>query len=69
MSVLVDLRPWDIRPVEVLVDGKWRTGDLEAYRQDAAGWHGFVRHSDGPGLNRVGWFRQESLRRPTGSAT
>lgn len=63
----VDLRPWNIRPVEVLIEGRWRSGDLEAYRRDAAGWAGFVRHSDGPGaLNYLGWFRQDCLR-PSGT--
>lgn len=52
------------RPVEVLFEGQWRPGDLEAYQQDAAGWSGFVRHSDGPGLNHLGWFSEKSLRRP-----
>lgn len=60
----VDLRPWDVRPVEVLRDGEWRTGDLEAYRQDASGWHGFVRHSEGPGLNYLGWYTEDRLRSP-----
>lgn len=60
--MFVDLRPWDVRVIEVLVDGEWCLADLEAYRRDATGWHGFVRHSDGPGLNRLGWYPQERLR-------
>ena len=37
----VDLRPDDVRPVRVLVNGEWRERDLEAYRQDRDGaWRG-----------------------------
>lgn len=65
--MFVDLRPWDVRPIEVLIEGVWRPGDLEAYRRDAAGWHGYVRHSEGPGLNFLGWHPQERLRAPDGA--
>jgi hypothetical protein len=60
----VDLRPCQVRRVEVLLDGVWWPGDLEAYRHDGVGWHGFVRHSNGPGLNHVGWHPQERPRTP-----
>lgn len=60
----VDLRPWHVRPVEVLVEGRWRLGELEAYRRDRTGWWGFVRHSEGPGaLNHVAWFPEGTIRR------
>ncbi len=44
----VDLR-WHVRPVEVLYEASWRSGDLEAYRHDAQGSPGreSVRHSEG----------------------
>ena len=59
----VDLRPWHVRPVEVLYEGVWRSGDLEAYRHDVGGWQGFVRHSEGPGaMNHLGWFPEGALR-------
>ena len=59
----VDLRPWDTRTVRVLVDGQWREGDLEAYRQDSDGtWRGWVRWSEGVSKTRIGWFGEDSLR-------
>ena len=59
----VDLRPDNTRPVQVLVDGSWHPGELLAYRQGAADlWIGYVRWSDTPGQNRLGWFSQEVIR-------
>ncbi len=58
----VDLRPDHVREVQVLVDGTWHVGDLEAYRHDRDGWRGFVRWSVGPGLTRLGWHPEQRLR-------
>lgn len=58
----VDLRPHDVRPVRVVVDGRWRDGELEAYRQDSDGtWRGWVRWSEGVGLTRIGRFREDAI--------
>lgn len=59
----VDLRPDDVRPVEVLVEGSWLAGELEAYRRDRETWRGWVRWSTGIGENRLDWFDQRQLRR------
>ena len=59
----VDLRPDRVREVQILVDGTWHVGDLEAYRRDRDGWRGFVRWSVGPGLTHLGWFGEDRLRR------
>ena len=44
-----DLRPDRVRDIEVLVDGEWLSGDLEAVDMRAGLWRGFVRYSRGPG--------------------
>lgn len=60
----VDLRPDDVRPVRVLVGQVWREGELEAYRRESGGaWLGWVRWSEGVGLNKVGWFGEDALER------
>lgn len=49
-------------PVRVLVNGRWRDGDLEAYQQDRHGpWRGCVRWSEGPAGPRLGWFGKHEL--------
>ena len=58
----VDLRPHDVRPVRVLVDGRWWVGELEAYRQEHDGtWRGWVRWTEGIGVQRIGWFGEDAL--------
>ena len=58
----VDLRPDDVRPVRVLVNGVWWDGDLEAYRQDRDGaWRGYVRWSEGLSATKLGWFGEHEL--------
>ena len=41
MSHLVDVRPH--KPVEVLADGVWHPGELEAWRAQDGRWRGYVR--------------------------
>lgn len=54
----------EVRAVEVLVDGQWTAGELEAYRQDGDGaWRGWVRWAAGVGQNRVDWFGEDRLRK------
>jgi hypothetical protein len=61
--VYLDLRPDRIREVQVLIDGTWHHGDLEAYRHDHHGWAGYVRWSAGPGQpNYIGWYSEQQLR-------
>ena len=58
----VDLRPNNTRPVRVLVADTWRDGELEAYRQESGGsWLGWVRWSEGVGLNHLDWFGEEAF--------
>ena len=58
----VDLRPSDVRPVRVLVGGRWFDGELEAYRRDPDGtWWGWVRWSEGSAARRIGWFGADEL--------
>lgn len=60
----VDLRPDNIRPVQVLTkDGTWITGDLEAYQRRDGVWEGYVRWSLGPADTYLGWFTEERIRR------
>jgi hypothetical protein len=61
----VDLRPDCIREVQVVVDGTWHDGDLEAYCRDRDGVsYGYVRWSTGPGQpNHLGWYGEDQLRR------
>ncbi len=51
------------RPVEVLHDGVWCRGWLEAYRQDTGGWHGYVRYAVAPGRRYLQWRDAAELRR------
>jgi hypothetical protein len=51
--------------VEVLVDGAWRPGVLEYWRQRDGRREGWVRWSTGPGETRIGWYD----RSPCGQAT
>jgi hypothetical protein len=60
-----DLRPNDTRPVQVLVGDRWYDGWLEAYRRGRDGrWVGWVRWSERPGYQHVGWYDEAVLRRP-----
>lgn len=64
----VDLRPWDVRPVQVLHrDGSWYDGELEAYRQRDGRWEGRVRYAIGVGLVHIDWLDESDLR-PAGKA-
>lgn len=59
-----DLRPDRVREVEVLVDGEWLSGDLEAVDRHGI-WRGFVRYSRGPGQgNYIDWFSEPNIRSP-----
>lgn len=60
-----DLRPWDVRPVEVLhTDGAWHFGELEGYRREPDGtWRGSVRYSVGVGMTHVAWLGEDRIRR------
>jgi hypothetical protein len=60
--VYVDLRPWNTRPVEVLIDGIWRPGELQVYRQRDGRWEGWVRWSASPGSQYIGWYAAAELR-------
>jgi hypothetical protein len=58
----VNLRPDDVRPVHVLVNGEWRDGSLEGFRRDdSGGWRGQVRWFQGFTVSRVGWFSEHEL--------
>jgi hypothetical protein len=55
----------DVRPgklVQVLVDGTWHDGTLEAWRRTDGRWRGYVRWSVGVGMRHLGWVDQEQLR-------
>ena len=49
MSAVILARP--SRPVEVLHDGRWVPGWVEAYRRDGDGWRACVRYSAGVGMH------------------
>jgi hypothetical protein len=51
------------RPVEVLHEGAWVAGWLEAYRRDPDGWRGMVRYSTKPGATYLHWRTQGEVRR------
>ena len=55
------------RPVEVLHDGRWLPGWLEAYRRDGDKWRACVRYSAGVGMQYVQW-RGEADVRPASSS-
>jgi len=58
----VDLRPDDVRPVQVLHEGRWVDGDLEVYRRLEGRWDGFVRYSTGFAETRIDWFEEGAVR-------
>lgn len=51
------------RPVQVLHDGRWYDGWLEAVRRDEDGWRGFVRYTVNVGATHVLWFGEDRIRR------
>ena len=58
---LVDVRP--VKFVEVLVDGVWHPGQLEAWREQDGCWRGFSRWTVGrDGMRHLGWIDQDRLR-------
>ena len=64
----VDLRPDDVRLVEVLADdGRWCAGELLAYRSQDGVWSGWVHWTAGVGATYVGWLDENRLRRPPGT--
>jgi hypothetical protein len=50
------------QPVEVLHNGAWVTGWLEAYRRERDGWRAMVRFSPSPGAPYLQWRPAEQLR-------
>lgn len=58
----VDLRPDEVRLVEVLVDGAWLLADLEAYRKRDGRWEGWVRFNKGVGQKHIDWIDQDRIR-------
>lgn len=61
--MFVDLRPHDVRPVQVLVDGRWWDAELEAYRREPDGtWLGWVRWSEAIGATRIAWLGKGRIR-------
>ena len=57
-TVILDQR----RPVQVLHDGRWLDGWLEAYRREASGWRACVRYSAGVGQTYYQWRHESQLR-------
>jgi hypothetical protein len=53
------------RPVEVLHNGAWVTGWLEACRRDPDGLRGMVRYSPDPGCQFLQWRPAEQIRQRT----
>ena len=51
------------RPVQVLHEGRWIDGWLEAYRQEPAGWRGCVRYTVEIGATYYQWRDKDDLRR------
>ena len=51
------------KPVQVLHDGRWVDGWLEAYRREPSGWRGCVRYSTGVGQTYYHWRPEGELRR------
>jgi hypothetical protein len=58
----VDLRPDNVRPVQVLVDGNWWDGELEAYDQVDGVWRGYARWSQGISQTYIRWFTEAAIR-------
>jgi hypothetical protein len=50
--------------VEVSVDGSWRPGQVEHWRQVRGRWESWVRYSTAVGETRIGWFDADVVRRP-----
>ena len=50
------------RRVEVVHEGFWYEGWVEAVRRDEAGWWGFVCYTVAPGRRYLQWRPQEQLR-------
>jgi hypothetical protein len=51
--------------VEVLHDGRWYSGWLEAVRHGDEGWRGFVRFTVDPDATQVLWFGGGEVRPPS----
>jgi hypothetical protein len=51
------------RPIEVLHDGQWVSGWLEASRPDDESWLGMVRYSTTPGAQYLQWRSEAEVRR------
>ena len=49
--------------VEVLTDGVWHPGTLEAWRPQNGRWRGYVRWTVGVGMRHLGWVDQDRVRR------
>jgi hypothetical protein len=59
----VDLRPDNVRRVQILTAAGWVEGDLEAYQRNSDGvWEGFVRWTTGLAETRIGWFEEGRIR-------
>ncbi|MDQ4084702.1 MAG: hypothetical protein M3165_02705 [Actinomycetota bacterium] len=52
------------RPVEVLHDGRWCLGVLEAVQRDDGRWRAFVRYRVAPGSTFLQWRDGAEVRRP-----
>jgi hypothetical protein len=50
------------RPVQVLHDGQWVGGWLEAYRRDDEGWRAMVRYCPEPDAQYLQWRPAEQIR-------
>jgi hypothetical protein len=61
VSTVVLARP--SRPVEVLHDGRWVSGWLEAYRRDGQGWRACVSYRTTPGMQYLQWHSDAEVRR------
>jgi hypothetical protein len=53
------------RPVEVLHEGTWRSGALEALNHRGGRWRGMVRYSAEPGSTYLHWRDQDEIRPAT----
>ncbi|WP_148576064.1 hypothetical protein [Nocardioides caldifontis] len=59
----VDLRPDNVRPVQVqLDDGLWVEGTLEVERKVEGVWQGWVRYTVAVSETYVGWFEEPRIR-------
>ena len=57
------------RLAQVLFEGEWRDAYLRAWRRVDGRWRGFVTYSVGVGMNRLGWFDEDQLRRDENGST